>query len=257
MNPSALNAPVLDSSRERELICFQEENNLRFNDIKLLNLAFTHTSYANEARGGMDNNERLEFLGDAVLDMVTAEYLFDNYYGVYHEGEFSKIKAIVVSEDSLSEVASKLEFERYLLIGKGEKTQGGARKKAIQADAMEAVIAAVYLDRGLEEARLFILSFIPSQIEKVLRNKVAYKDYKTKLQEYYQKRRGKVPEYTLVSQTGPDHDQVFSVTVRVDGKTYGPETGKSKKHAEQNAAREALIHLGLEPNNTETLRNRD
>ncbi len=257
MNPSAFNAPVPDSARERELICFQEENNLRFNNIKLLNLAFTHTSYANEARGGMDNNERLEFLGDAVLDMVTAEYLFDNYYGVYHEGEFSKIKAIVVSEDSLSEVASRLEFERYLLIGKGEKTQGGARKKAIQADAMEAVIAAVYLDRGLEEARTFILSFIPSQIEKVLRNKVAYKDYKTKLQEYYQKRKGRVPEYTLVSQTGPDHDQVFSVTVRVEGKTYGPGTGKSKKHAEQNAAREALIHLGLEPNNTETLKNRD
>ena len=257
MSSFPLKAPVLDSERERELICFQEDNSLRFNNIDLLNLAFTHTSYANEAKGGMDNNERLEFLGDAVLDMVTAQYLFENYYAVYHEGEFSKIKAIVVSEDSLSEIASRLEFERYLLIGKGEKSQGGARKKAIQADAMEAVIAAIYLDKGLEEAREFILSFIPSQIEKVLRNKVAYKDYKTKLQEFYQKRRGRVPVYTLVSQSGPDHDQVFSVTVQVEGKTYGPATGKSKKHAEQNAAREALIHLGLEPNNTETVKNRD
>ena len=257
MNSLSLKAPFLTEEREREPICFQKANGLEFNDINLLNLAFTHTSYANEARCGSDNNERLEFLGDAVLDLITAQFLFENYYPVYHEGEFSKIKALVVSEDSLSEIASKLEFERYLLIGRGEQIQGGARKKAIQADAMEAVIAAIYLDRGLEDARRFVLSFIPSQIEMVLKNRVSYKDYKTKLQEYYQKKKGKVPGYTLVSHTGPDHAQVFSVSVEVDGKTYGPATGKSKKHAEQNAAREALIHLGLEPNNTETIRNRE
>ena len=257
MSLSSFKAPFLTQERERELIYFQKVNNLNFKNIELLNLAFTHTSYANEVKGGTDNNERLEFLGDAVLDLITAEFLFENYYSVYHEGEFSKIKAIVVSEDSLSEIASKLEFENYLLIGRGEKTQGGARKKAIQADAMEAVIAAIYLDKGIEEARNFVLSFIPSQIEKVLRNKVSYKDYKTKLQEYYQKRKGRVPEYTLVSQSGPDHDQVFSVSVKVDGKTYGPASGKSKKHAEQNAAREALIHLGLEPNNTEEISYRE
>ena len=257
MSQLSFKAPFLTQERERELIYFQKANNLDFKNIELLNLAFTHTSYANEMKSGCDNNERLEFLGDAVLDLITAEYLFENYYSVYHEGEFSKIKAIVVSEDSLSEIASKLEFENYLLIGRGEKSQGGARKKAIQADAMEAVIAAIYLDKGLEEAREFVLSFIPFQIQKVLKNKVSYKDYKTKLQEYYQKRKGRVPEYTLVSQSGPDHDQVFSVTVKVDGKTYGPANGKSKKHAEQNAAREALIHLGLEPNNTEEIKNRD
>ncbi len=252
-----MKAPVLTAERERELISFQKDHDLHFNNPELLNLAFTHTSYANEVKGGVDSNERLEFLGDAVLDLITAEFLFENYYEIYHEGEFSKIKALVVSEDSLSEIALRFDFGRYLLIGKGEKSQGGASKKAILADAVEAVIASIYLDSGLEEARKFVLSFIPSQIVMVLKNKVSYKDYKTKLQEYYQKRRGRVPEYKLVSQEGPDHCQVFSVTVKVDNKVYGPATGKSKKHAEQNAAREALIHLGLEPNNTEVIKNRE
>ena len=249
----SIKAPALDEERERELVYFQRAHGLSFHDIKLLNLAFTHTSYSNEMRGEVDNNERLEFLGDAVLDLVTAEFLVENYYAKYHEGEFSKIKALVVSEDSLSEVAAKMDFERFLLIGKGEKNQGGGSKKAIQADALEAVIAAIYLDMGLERAREFILSFIPFQVENVLRNRVSYKDYKTKLQEYYQKRKGKVPQYHLVSQTGPDHNQVFSVTVSLDG----PCSGKNKKHAEQNAAREALIHLGLEPNNVSDIKNRD
>ncbi len=257
MDSLSLKAPVLTEEREGELISFMKANNLSFHNINLLNLAFTHTSYANEVKGGVDSNERLEFLGDAVLDLITAEFLFENYYEIYHEGEFSKIKALVVSEDSLSEIAQKLNFENYLLIGKGEKNQGGGRKKAIQADAMEAVIASIYLDQGLENARDFVLSFIPFQIEKVLKDKISYKDYKTKLQEYYQKRRGRVPEYKLVSQEGPDHCQVFSVTVKVENKVYGPATGKSKKHAEQNAAREALIHLGLEPNNTTVIKNRD
>lgn len=217
-------------------------------NLSLLNLAFTHTSYANECKGEGDSYERLEFLGDAVLDMITAQYLFENYYGKYHEGEFTKIKAVVVSEDSLSEVAVQKHFEKYILIGKGEAQQGGAGKKAIQADVMEAVIAAVYLDQGLEKARDYVLSFIPFQIEKVLRNRVPYKDYKTKLQEYWQKKRGRVPEYTTVGHDGPDHEQVFHVTVTIGGKTYGPVDGRNKKSAEQNAAHLALIHLGLEPN---------
>ncbi|MBQ0070493.1 MAG: ribonuclease III [Spirochaetales bacterium] len=241
-------APSLTPERERELISFINENHLAITDFDLLNLAFTHTSYANEYRGDVDNNERLEFLGDAVLDLVTAEYLFSNYYGKYHEGDFSKIKAIVVSEESLSEVAVRLHFEKYLLVGKGELAQGGTKKKAIQADAMEAVIAAIYLNLGLEAARTYILSFIPEQIEKVIKNRVSYKDYKTKLQEYYQKRKGKVPVYTLVGQEGPDHEQVFYVTVALGTKTYGPASGPNKKHAEQNVAKVALIHLGLEPN---------
>ena len=176
--------------------------------------------------------------------MITAEYLFSSF-SLYHEGDFSKIKAIVVSEDSLSEVASSLGFEKYLLVGKGELLQGGKRKKAIQADALEAVIAALYLDQGYQAAKLFVLSFIPRQVENFLNNKLSYKDYKTELQEYLQKRRGKVPVYTLVSQTGPDHNQVFSVKVELGTKSYGPAEGKNKKSAEQAAAKMALIALGL------------
>lgn len=236
---------MLSKERERELLSFTKDNNLHFNNLRLLNLAFTHTSYANEHKGAVDNNERLEFLGDAVLGMITAEYLFSSF-DRFHEGEFSKIKSVVVSEQSLSEVASAMHFERYLLVGHGEFSQGGTRKKAIQADAMEAVIAALYLDQGLEAAKNFVLSFIPVQVDKVLKNQVSYKDYKTVLQEYYQKKRGKVPTYQLVSQVGPDHDQVFSVTVSMGTKTFGPAEGKNKKSAEQAAAKMALIALGLE-----------
>ena len=238
-------APLLSEKRERELSSFLKANGLAFNDLRLLNLAFTHTSYSNECRSASDNNERLEFLGDSVLGMITAEYLFSSFTR-FHEGEFSKIKAVVVSEESLSEVALRLGVSDYLLIGRGERSQGGNLKKAILADCMEAVIAALYLDQGLEAARRFVLSFIPGQVEKFLENKLSYKDYKTELQEYLQKRRGKVPKYVLVSQTGPDHDQVFSVTVELGTKVYGPAEGRNKKSAEQAAARMALIAIGLE-----------
>ena len=249
MSLTQIKAPSISQERERELVCFLKDNNLEIDNLRLLNLAFTHTSYANECKGESDSYERLEFLGDSILDMITAEYLFENYYAEYHEGDFTKIKAVVVSEDSLSEIARQKHFEKYILIGKGEASQGGATKKAIQADVMEAVIAAVFLDKGLDAAREYVLSFIPFQIEKVIRNRVSYKDYKTKLQEYWQKKKGKVPEYNTVGHSGPDHEQVFYVTVSLGGKVYGPASGKSKKHAEQNVAKYALIHLGLEPNN--------
>ncbi len=236
---------MLSEKRERELSSFLKANGLAFNDLRLLNLAFTHTSYANECRGVSDNNERLEFLGDSVLGMITAEYLFSSFTR-FHEGEFSKIKAVVVSEESLSEVALRIGVGDYILIGRGERSQGGNLKKAILADCMEAIIAALYLDQGLDKAKSFVLSFIPGQVEKFLANKLSYKDYKTELQEYLQKRRGKVPKYVLVSQTGPDHDQTFSVTVELGTKVYGPAEGRNKKSAEQAAARMALIAIGLE-----------
>ncbi len=238
-------APALSQERKGELFSFAESLGFQFNDYRLLNLAFTHTSYANECRGEVDNNERLEFLGDSVLGMITAEYLFSSFTR-FHEGEFSKIKAVVVSEDSLSEVALSLHFDKHILVGRGERSQKGTMKKAILADALEAVIAALYLDQGIETARRFILSFIPGQVEKMLENKLSYKDYKTELQEYLQKRRGKVPRYVIVSQTGPDHDQVFRVNVEMGTKSFGPGEGRNKKAAEQAAAHMALIALGIE-----------
>ncbi len=238
-------APVLSDERKAELFSFTEGLGIHFDDYRLLNLAFTHTSYANEYKGYADSNERLEFLGDSVLGMITAEYLFSSFTR-FHEGEFSKIKAVVVSEESLSEVALSIHLDRYILVGRGERSQQGTMKKAILADALEAVIAALYLDQGLETAKRFVLSFIPAQVEKMLENKLSYKDYKTELQEYLQKRRGKVPRYVVVSQSGPDHAQVFHVNVEMGTKSFGPGEGRNKKAAEQAAARMALIALGIE-----------
>ena len=171
-------APALSTERKGELFSFTESLGLKFEDYRLLNLAFTHTSYANECKGEVDNNERLEFLGDSILGMITAEYLFSSFTR-FHEGEFSKIKAVVVSEESLSEIAMSFHFDKYILVGRGERSQQGMMKKAILADALEAVIAALYLDQGLDTAKRFVLSFIPQQVEKMLENKLSYKDYKT------------------------------------------------------------------------------
>ena len=228
--PSSFRAPQITEKREGELLCFTKEHGLSFSDLRFLNLAFTHTSYANESKVHVDDNEKLEFLGDSVLGMITAEYLFSSFKDL-HEGEFSKIKAIVVSEDSLSEVAMDIDEETL--------------KKAILADCMEAVIAALYLDQGLDVARQYVLSFIKDQVNLFLSDKVAYKDYKTMLQEFLQKRKKELPLYTVVGHEGPDHAQEFKVEVMVMGKTYGPARGANKKSAEQAAARMALVSLGI------------
>lgn len=218
---------------------------LKFNSLELLNLAFTHSSYSNECIGNVDNNEKLEFLGDSVLGMVTAEYLVTNFPALT-EGVFSRIKSWVVSETSLAEVALLWDFEKYILMGKGEEGQGGRKKKAIIADAMEAVIGAIFLDQGYQCAKEYVLSFMRTQVEKVLANQQDDKDYKSMLQEYFQKKRKKCPEYELVSVTGPAHEQVFEVKVHLNTKTFGPATGYNKKSAEQKVAKMALVELGLE-----------
>ena len=239
-----LKAPQLDTKRLGELSVFEEKIGIIFKEKRLLNLAFTHTSYANERGGEVDNNERLEFLGDSILGMITAEYLFDTLTAL-HEGDFSRIKASVVSEESLSEVALNLDFPRYMLIGRGEEINGGRHKKAILADAMEAVIAAIYLDQGFERAKAYVLSWIIGQIDKVLQGSNSNKDYKSMLQEYYQKKKNKLPEYILDRAEGPQHQQTFYVKVFLGNKMYGPVSGSNKKSAEQNAAKLALSELGL------------
>lgn len=239
-----LKAPLPDERRLGELSVFEEAIGIRFKEKRLLNLAFTHTSYANELAGEVDNNERLEFLGDSILGMITAEYLFDTLTKM-HEGDFSRIKSAVVSEESLSEVALRLDFPRFILIGRGEEINDGRHKKAILADAMEAVIAAIYLDQGFECARGYVLSFIKGQVERVLEGRNSNKDYKSMLQEYLQKRKNKVPEYLLDHTEGPQHQQRFFVKVFLGNKCFGPAEGPNKKSAEQNAARMALTSLGL------------
>lgn len=239
-----LKAPQLNQKRIEELSIFQDKINIHFSELRLLNLAFTHTSYANEVFGDVDNNERLEFLGDSILGMVTAEYLFENL-PVLKEGDFSRIKATVVSEESLNEVAIKLSVSDYLLLSKGEEMHQGRQKKAILADCMEAIIAAIYLDKGFECAKSFILSFIKDQVAKVLEGRNLNKDYKSLLQIYFQKKKNKVPEYLLDHVEGPNHDQKFYVKVFLGQKCYGMAEGSNKKMAEQNAAHLALKQLGL------------
>ncbi len=226
-----------------ELSVFQQSIGITFHDPGLLNLAFTHTSWANESFRNVDNNERLEFLGDSVLGMITAAYLFRTV--ALPEGELSKILASVVSEDSLAEVAPKLDIARYLQLGHGEEMLGGRGKKAILADCMEAIIAAIYLDQGIEKAESYVLSWMEGQVKNFLEGRNDNKDYKSMLQIYLQKRKNKCPEYMIDRTEGPQHQQRFFVKVFLGNRCYGPAEGHNKKTAEQNVARLALQQLGL------------
>jgi ribonuclease III len=228
------NSTPLSRARKADLLRFEKSAGLRFRSLELLNLAFTHRSFSNEDSQNHVNNERLEFLGDSILGMITATYLF-SLLTTKPEGELARIKSFVVSEDNLSEWAKKLHFDLYLLVGKGEEHSGGRMKKAILADAMEAIIGAYYLDSGFKDTEKFVLSNIVQEIEKVLQNKHK-KDYKTILQEYMQKNYKTYPKYELVKKTGPDHDRTFEISVAINSHEYGPATGKNKKEAEQNAA---------------------
>ena len=240
-----MRAPAISSDRERELLVFIRESHIIISNLELLNLAFTHRSYANETSEMVDNNERLEFLGDSVLGMCVADWLFRNL-PAKAEGDFSKIKSVVVSEDSLAMIARKLHVDKYLLIGKGEENTGGRDKKALLADCMEALFAACYLDSGFEAAKSFVMRYLEQQIRAVLDDDY-HRDYKTSLQEYMQKRWRKVPSYTLVKKTGPEHDYTFFVEVDVNGKVFGPASGVNKKQAEQMAAKLAYDQL-VKPN---------
>ena len=209
-----------------------------FQDRSLLQQALTHSSYANENRGGLSSNERLEFLGDSILGMVTADHL-------YHappdlpEGDLTRTRAALVCEESLVEVADRLELGKFLRLGRGEAAGGGRERPSIRADAVEAVLAAVFLDGGLPEARKIVQRFILDREAE----KAASRDFKTALQELVQRESGQVLAYRLIGQSGPDHAKVFTVEVDLNGKAVGRGTGHSKKEAEQMAARSAVEML--------------
>ncbi|MBQ3671186.1 MAG: ribonuclease III [Treponema sp.] len=233
---------TLSPERKNQLNTFCKSLEIKFKNINLLELALHHRSYTNEdGEKKHGNNERLEFLGDSVLGAATATHLYKEL-GTHPEGDLAKIKSIVVSEKALAPIATKIGLDKLLLLGKGEEMSGGRRKPAILADAMEALFGAYYLDNGYENAQKFILSFIVPEIEKVLKNKGA-KDYKSILQELYQKKYKACPTYELVKKTGPDHDKTFWVSVHLKDETFGPAEGKNKKEAEQNAAKMAIEAL--------------
>lgn len=236
-------APNISPERMKELLLFESNNNLKYKDISLLNNALIHSSYANEAKNpAIKDNERLEFLGDSVLSITISTWLYNNLN--VDEGECTRIRSMVVSEDGLYTVAKKLQLDNYILIGKGEEQTGGRHKKAILADCTEAVFASIYLDKGFEVASSFILKqFIPL-LEEVNANKNK-KDYKTLLQEYVQKHYKKVPVYTLTKTTGPEHNQTFFYQVEFHSNKFGPMSGHNKKDAEQSVAKLACQELGL------------
>lgn len=218
----------------------EEKLGYRFRNIGLLEHALTHSSYANEHRSsGITSNERLEFLGDSVLGMVVAEYLFAAHPNM-PEGELTRTRAALVCETSLYEVACALNLGRYLRLGKGEDAGGGRTRPSILADATEATLAAVYLDGGIEPARAIIQTYILDKEQE----KSADRDYKTALQELVQRHPGQAVSYRLVDETGPDHARVFVMEVSVGGKPVGVGRGRSKKEAEQMSAKAALEKLG-------------
>ena len=222
----------------------QRRINYRFRDRGLLEHALTHKSRAAEdASGGVADNESLEFLGDAVLGLVVADMLF-RQFPEYDEGQKSKVKASVVSTASLARHAEQMGLGEHLLLGRGEEKTGGRFKQALLADADEALIAAVYLDGGFDAATVFLQRELQEAIDLGSSQTIVGQDYKSALQERLQALGRPLPEYRVAGQAGPDHRKVFSVEVVVNGDVLGTASGKAKKEAEQEAARLALERLG-------------
>ncbi len=213
-----------------------------YKDKSLLSLSLTHSSYANENKNSKGYNERLEFLGDSVLSIIVSKYLFTNFPKM-PEGELSKTRAALVCEKSLASFARQIQLGNVLLLGKGEMQNGGNDRDSILADAFEALIASLYLDGGIDVAEKFVLKFISEQMEE---KKVftAFVDYKTELQEIIQQNKEEKVEYVVVGESGPAHDKNFTVEVHLNSNVIGKGSGKSKKIAEQMAAKEALELMG-------------
>lgn len=224
-------------------------SNYRFTNPSLLLEALTHKSYVNERRTERrTHNERLEFLGDAVLSLIVSEYLARRY-PEFSEGALSKLKATLVSEASLTAAARRLNLGARLQLGRGEELSDGRDKASLLADALEAVIAAVYLDGGFEASRSFTLEVLTHELRHIdsLQEEPGGDDYKTRFQEWCQKRYDVLPRYVIVRETGPDHKKLFEVEVQVQDSVFGIGHGSSKKEAEQAAAQQALGRLSGEP----------
>jgi ribonuclease-3 len=231
----------LSKERIQALLEFQKSLNIRFRDLSLFNTALSHKSYVNESQAELENNEKLEFLGDSFLGLVISAALYNqNIY--FREGTLARIKSYVVSEQSLYKIGKEINIQDYILLGRGEEKTGGRQRKALISDCVEALIGAYYLDAGYKNAKTFVQRLFYKEIIEVEKNRHE-KDYKSILQEYSQKRFKVVPQYSVVSTEGPDHKRLFHISVSIRKRTYGPGTGGSKKAAEQMAAHIALRQL--------------
>ena len=219
------------------------ENNIGyvFENKSILKQALTHSSYANENRNSGPFNERLEFLGDAVLSLISADFLYRRFPSM-PEGDLTKLRSGLVCTASLSEYARQISLGDFLLLGKGEDANGGRERNSNLENAFEAVIAAVYLDGGIECARKFVLRFLDVSVET---RHINFKDYKTKLQEIVQESHEETLNYVVTNISGPDHDKRYEIEVHLNSNVIGKGTGRSKKQAEQEAAKQALELMGL------------
>ena len=225
----------------RDLSILEEKLGYKFKNRKFLEIGVTHSSFANETKEHVPYNERQEFLGDAVLSIIVSDYIFENYTKL-PEGELTKLRASLVCEKSLCGFSNELEMGSFLRLGHGEELMGGRERPSILADAFEAVLAAIYLDGGIEPATKVVLRFVKKALEHV--ENAPFKDYKTLLQEIVQKNPEESLTYVLVGESGPDHDKRFEVNVMLNSNVIGHGIGKSKKAAEQHAAKEALELMG-------------
>lgn len=220
----------------------QKKLGYKFKNEKLLLNALTHSSYANEAHPDFGSNERLEFLGDAVLSVIVADYIYKNFNNL-PEGELTKLRASLVCEKSLCSFSREIGVGEYLRLGKGETANGGKDRPSLLADAFEAILAAIYLDGGMENARNFVMRFVLEELTHT--DDEVFKDYKTCLQEVVQRNPEERLSYVLIGESGPDHDKRFTVEVHLNSNVLGTGEGKSKKLAEQSAAKQALDLMGI------------
>ena len=234
----------ISSERKKSLNEIQSQINYSFNNNELLDTSLTHSSFANESKmENCESNERLEFLGDVVINLVVSEYLYRRFSKL-PEGELTKRRATVVCESSLAFAARKVNLGEYLLLGKGEEATGGTNRDSILADAFEALIGAIYIDGGLERARDFLLGMFEQEVIYALSKGNLFIDYKTELQEILQKKTKSKIEYKVEKEVGPDHNKKFYMNVIVENKIIGSGMGRNKKEAEQMAAKQALYKMG-------------
>jgi len=243
---------MIDAKRREALSRLLAKCRVRVSHLELVDHALTHTSYAHEQKGGYaDSNEKLEYLGDAVLGLVVSEYIYRRFPDL-DEGGLSKIKGHVVSEAVLSKVARDLGLGQFLRLGKGEEHSGGSKRDSTLADAFEALVGAFYLDGDLHSVRSFILRQLEPVITESKSDTIA-KDYKSALQEFVQKKFRSSPRYEVLRELGPQHRKEFEVQVKVNGEVYGVGRGKNKKQAQQAAAEQAWARLSSAPGGHEPL----
>ena len=233
---------ILKKEKVLVLNNLEKKLNYKFKNRTLLKEALTHPSFQKKSLiRKTTNNQRLEFLGDSVLDIIVTEYLYRKLSS-FSEGKLTKIRSVMVSKDILAKWANHLSLGKYIILGKGEDSTGGRKKLSILADCFEALLGAIYLDSGLQKAKKIISSFIKEEMELIIKGKHG-DDYKTLLQEISQKKMKCLPKYFLIKEKGPDHKKTFCIKVKLKEKTYGTGSGENKKEAEQDAAREALKKL--------------